>query len=187
MRLPINAYFRLEQLSVEVRTANKIKSDSRLDCVAFAGGYQPVLDARNSKGMFYVTCTDTRGIVNTTDSRRADRLLSIAGKYNLGSLFLLDETASNGRLVAYSNPNGAKVCGKDKKPNPFAGCGKDLLLFLINKDWNSIEMLVIKGACGFALQYAKFLASGELDEQLQELRDSAGELYEYAPADEGLF
>lgn len=187
MRLPINAYFRLEQLSVEVRTANKIKSDSRLDCVAFAGGYQPVLDARNSKGMFYVTCTDTRGIVNTTDSRRADRLLSIAGKYNLGSLFLLDETASKGRLVAYSNPNGAKVCGKDKKPNPFAGCGKDLLLFLINKDWNSIEMLVIKGACGFALQYAKFLASGELDEQLQELRDSAGELYEYAPADEGLF
>ena len=48
-------------------------------------------------------------------------------------------------------------------------------------------MLVIKGACGFALQYAKFLANGELDEQLQELRGCAGELYEYIPAEDCLF
>ena len=72
----IGAYYRFLLLPDEVRTANKIRSKARLDCISFsdkvAGNYQGLTFFVNVKGQLYFYKTACRDFVDTDSKRLAE-------------------------------------------------------------------------------------------------------------------
>lgn len=183
--MKFEAYIRLEQLPDEVKRANKVKVGAkvpRYDVTATAGYYKPLEALTNSKGMCILYLNETRGIIDSIDTRRADRfLMGRAGKdsVNVSSVFVLNpDNEAEGGIVGYGNPNGFHIL-KSGNPNPFYGNGHDGYLFLISPDWRLIEWLVVPDGVNTIIGNAKALADGVYNEALQTMRAAATTYYDY--------
>ena len=169
-----SGYFRLEQLGDEVKAAHKIKLGAkvpRFDLVAKAGYYKPFEALKNPKGMTIFYLNESKGIINSPDSRRADRYLQGKDSINFSSVYLLDCIAPN--LIGYGNPSGAKTFGKKQVPNPFLNDKNDGYLFIISKDFKTIEILIIPNGKFTIMGNAKELADGKYDEAIEQMRATA--------------
>lgn len=178
-----DVYMQFEQLPDEVKKRHKIKIGAtvpRYDLTNWAGYYKPFESLKNPKGQICLYLNETRGIINSTDKRRADRFLMAKDSLNLSSVFLLDSsTPSDLGIVGYGNPNRAATYGKDKKQNPFLNYKNDGFLFLIAPDWKRFEMLVIPNGCNTILGNAKAMADGFYNEALETMRATANRFYQY--------
>ena len=179
-----SAYIRLEQLPDDVKSRNKIKlgaSIPRFDVTATAGYYKPLEKLKNLKGQIYLYLTETRGIINSPDQRRADRFLMAKNSINFSSVYLLEQpTDGSGFFVGFGNPNDKKTCGKGKKiENPFYDNRNDGFLFVISHDWKSIEVLVIPDGKFTIMGNAKQFADGCLNEAINTLRKEAKTFFQY--------
>jgi len=70
----IAAYYKLALLPDEVRTANKIKSKARLDCIAYSDllDYKGLTIFVNSKGQLFFYKTLCRDFVSADSKRTAE-------------------------------------------------------------------------------------------------------------------
>ena len=193
--IDFTAYIRLEQLPDEVKKRHGGKAGAkvpRYDVTATAGYYKPLKDLQNSKGMVVLYLNETRGIIDSIDTRRADRFLmgkkpfvSSSGKkgndsVNISSVFLpnVTPTTEGKPIIGYGNPNGYRLL-KSGNPNPFYCNRTDGYLFLIAPDWRQIEWLVIPNGLCTILGNAKALADGVYNEALQTMRAAAKTYFDY--------
>jgi len=171
------AYLRLAQLPNELKAKHGIKLDAktpRFDLLQMSGYYPPIKDLENKKGMAVFYLNDARGVINSPEQRRADRFLMGKSSLNFSSVYLLDCNQSGaGYLYGYGNPNRQKTYSKDKLPNPFLEYKNDGYLFVISKDWSTIEVLVIAEGFNTVVSNAKALADGVYNEALQSFRATA--------------
>ena len=177
-----SAYLKLEQLPDEVKSRNKIKLGAkvpRFDLTRLAGYYKPLESLKNKKGQIILYLNETRGIIDSPDQRRADRLLMGKDSLNFSSVYLLDCSTNGGGFVGYGNPNRSKTYSKDKKPNPFLEVKNDGFLFLIAPDWRAVEVLIIPDGYNTILGNAKAMADGVYNEALATMRATAKTFFQY--------
>lgn len=177
------AYIKLQQLPQDVKAAHKIKVDAktpRFDITQMAGYYKPIESLKNKDGQVYFYLNETRGIINSPDARRADKFLGARGSLNFSSIYMLDSIPdSEGYLIGYGNPYRLQTHGKDKKQNPFYDNRDDGYLFLIEQDWQTIEILVIPNGCNTILGNAMALQDGKYNDALEMMRATANTFFQY--------
>lgn len=175
-------YIKLLQLSDDVKRANKIKvgaSVVRLDCVSMAGYYEGLDPLISSKGQLKFYLMQTRGIIASSDQRRAGYFLMGEHSINFSSIFQQTfEIADKGKCYGYGEPNGKKTL-KDGQPNPMLKYSDDGYLFIYNPDYTELEILIISSGRFLIQGYLKKLASGGFDEALQAMREQAKTFFTY--------
>lgn len=173
---------RLLQLPDEAKRRHNIKVGAkvpRFDLVQISGYSKSWEALKNKDGQIYFYLNEARGIINSPDSRRADRFLMGKGSLNFSSVFLLECEPSNGYFVGYGNPNGKETYSKNNKPNPFYECRDDGYLFLISEDWRTIEVFVIPNGKNTILGNAKALNDGVYNDMLKPIREAATTFFQY--------
>lgn len=168
-------YFRFEQLSDEVKSANGIRSKARVDCVKYAGNYTGLTNFVNSKGQLFFYLSPAREIISTDIKRIADWSLT-NNSQNLSSIYIEDlDYCQYG--FGYCNANRLLSGGK---PNPMVQYKNDGYLFMVNSDYTVIELLIVPdGRNLISLHYQK-LIDGGYDSEIKDLRDEARQHYSYA-------
>lgn len=177
-----SAYIRLEQLTDEVKTRHKIKIGAkvpRFDLTQMAGYYRPLERLKNRKGQVVLYLNETRGIIESPDTRRADRFLMAKDSLNFSSVYLLNMDTQGHSLIGHGSPNRSQTFGKDKKQNPFYECRDDGFLFIISPDWRVIEVLVIPDGVNTILGNAKALFDGVYNGALETMRETSRIFYNY--------
>ena len=177
-----SCYLRLQQLPDEVKKRHKIKIGARIpryDVTAMAGYYKPLEALKNAKGQIVFYLNETRGVINSPDTRRADKFLQGKDSFNFSSLYLLDYPAPSGNIVGYGNPPTKMYYSKDNKENPFCNCKNDGFLFLVSPDWLTIEIFILPNAANLILGYAKGLADGFYNQALAAMRSAAQPIFNY--------
>ena len=102
---------------------------------------------------------------------------SCKGTINFSSIFI-HNIEHDKQLIGYGEPPYKEYL-KDKggkKPNPFYDNRNDGYLFIISKDFETIEILVIPNGRILLDGYLAKLADGQLDKELEELRKQAKNL-----------
>ncbi len=174
------SYFKLEQLSPEIRIQNNLKPDTknRLDCTLY---HSPDSNLRglgffvNPRGMLYLNLTPPRNVCKSIAQRQST--WSLTGRsVNLTSIFIdFPETPQ----YAYGNPPYRPMLNKKKKPNPLFSFKNDLYLFIVNSDYTEIELMIVPGQKHLLSAYYMRLMQGEWDNVIRTLRESAKPFYEY--------
>lgn len=176
-------YYRFQQLPIEIKERNKIKANGktpRYDCVSKAGCYEPLEMLTSKAGLLYAYLSETRGVINSPDNRRADRFLHTSDSLNISSVYLLSEPVGGLGFVGYGNPDPNKTYGgKNKKPNPFFNWRNDGFLFVVSSDWQYIEMLILPNGRYTLESNAKRLKDGYFDEMLATFRNIAQPFFDY--------
>lgn len=177
-----DCYIKLQQLSDDVKRANKIKVGAkvpRLDCVSMAGYYEGLKPLISSKGQLKFYLMQTRGIIASSDQRRAGYFLMGEHSINFSSIFQQTfEIADQSKCYGYGEPNGNKTL-KDGQPNPMLKYSQDGYLFIYNPDYTELEILIISNGRYLIQGYLKKLASGGFDEALQAMREQAMPFFNY--------
>ena len=174
----IGAYYKLAILPDEVRAANKIRSKARLDCISFtdrvAGGYKGLTNFVNSKGQLFFYKTPCRDFVNTDSKRLAEWSLTGNG-LNFSSIYIDDLDCPE---IGYGYPNASRLLSNGSI-NPLFEFRNDGYLFLINKDYSEIELLIIPDGRNLISSYYQKLIDGGFDDELASLRKEAKKFYQY--------
>lgn len=171
----ITGYYRLEQLSDEVKSANGIRSKARLDCTAHSGNYTGLTNFVNAKGQLFFYLTPARDIINSDSRRIADWSLT-NNSQNLSSIYIEDMDSPN---IGFGYCNANRLLSNGQK-NPMFQFRNDGYLFLVNPDYTVIELLVISnGRNLISLHYQKFIDGG-YDGEVRQLREQAEPFYKYA-------
>ena len=172
----IAAYYNLEILSDNLKAANKIKVGAKIpryDCTLFNGNYQGIKPFINPKGMFKLSLMECRDFVKT-DKRRMAEFALVGGKnLNFSSLF-----AEDGNTIYYGYPNG-KPFLKDGRQNPLFQFRNDLYIFLIDKAFQQIEILILPNQKGFALELVQSFIEGDYDDDLDILKNNPKTFFHY--------
>lgn len=171
----ITAYFKFIELPQPIKEANKIKSKARLDCVGFAGLYEGLTFFVNKAGQLALYKVPAKEIVNTHSKRIAEWTLS-NNNLNFSSLYIEDLECPE---FAYGYPNKKPFIGKEKKPNPVFKFSNDGYLFIVNKDYSEIEVLVIADGRNLISYYYQHLIDGQFDAELKELRFKVEPFFHY--------
>ncbi len=171
------AYYKLIQLPDDTKEANKIRSKKRLDCISFndqIGNYQGLTNFVNSKGQLFLYKTECRQFVETDSKRIAEWSLTGNG-LNLSSIYIEDLEFPE---IGYGYPNANRLL-KDGSINPMFEFRNDGYLFILNKDFSEIEILILPDARNLiGSHYQKFIDSG-YDDQIREMRKQAITFYQY--------
>ena len=174
----LGAYYKLVLLPDEVRATNKIKSKARLDCVSFtdkvAGRYKGLTNFVNSKGQLFFYKTPCKGFVNTDSKRLAEWSLT-NNSQNLSSIYIEDLEYPE---IGYGYPNAKRILSNGSE-NPLFTFRMDGYLFLINKDYSEIELIVIPDGRNLISSYYQKMIDGGFDDELRELRKNAKVFYPY--------
>ncbi len=174
----IGAYYNLSTLPDEVRATNKIKSKARLDCVSFTdmvvGGYKGLTNFVNSKGQLFFYKTACKQFVNTDSKRIAEWSLT-SGSLNFSSIYIDDLDCPE---IGYGYPNAKRLL-KNRSENPLFQFRNDGYLFLINKEYSEIELLVIPDGRSLINSYYQKMIDGGFDDEIRELRNQAKPFYNY--------
>ncbi len=174
----IGACFKLVTLSDEVRAANKIRSKDRLDCILFtdhvAGTYKGLTNFVNQKRQLFFYKTACRDFVNTDSKRLAEWSLTGNG-LNFSSIFIDDIDCPE---IGYGYPNANRLLSNGS-PNPLFEFRNDGYLFLMNKDYSEIELLVIPDGRNLISSYYQKLIDGGFDDEIRQLRQQAKVYYNY--------
>jgi len=171
-------YYKLALLSDEVRATNKIRSKARLDCVSFtdkvAGSYKGLTKFVNHKGQLFFYKTPCRDFVNT-DSKRLSEWSLTGNGLNFSSIYIDDLDFPE---IGYGYPNAKRLLSNGNE-NPLFEFRNDGYLFLINKDYSEIELLVIPDGRNLISSYYQKMIDGGFDDEVRELRKQAKLFYKY--------
>lgn len=175
----IGAYYKLATLPDEVKAANKIRSKARLDCISFTdmveGNYKGLTNFVNhKKGQLFFYKTACRDFVNTDSKRLAEWSLTGNG-LNFSSIYIDDLDYPE---IGYGYPN-AKRHLSNGSSNPLFEFRNDGYLFLMNKDYSEIELLIIQDGRNLISSYYQKLIDGGYDDELLSLRQLAKIFYQY--------
>jgi hypothetical protein len=173
----IAAYYKMVVLSDEIKAINKIRSKARLDCIQYTdllhSKYDGLTNFVNSKGQFFLYKTPCRDFVNTDSKRLAE--WSLTNGINLSSIYIEDMDCPE---FGYGYPNSNR-CLFNGATNPMFKYRNDGYLFIINKDYTQIEILVIIDGRNLISSYYQKLIDGGLDEELKSLREKSRPFYLY--------
>jgi len=174
----IVAYYKLATLPDEVRAANKIRSKARLDCICLtdlaAGNYKGLTDFVNHKGQLYFYKTPCRDFVNTDSKRIAEWSLTGNG-LNFSSIYIDDLDYPE---IGYGYPNASRYLFNGS-PNPLFNFRNDGYLFLMNKDYSEIELLIVHDGRNLISSYYQKLIDGGFDDDIRAFRKAAKIFYRY--------
>jgi len=172
------AYYKLAMLPDEVRAINKIKSKARLDCIAFTdkvvGNYKGMTNFVNRKGQLFFYKTPCRDFVNTDRKRLSEWSLTGNG-LNFSSIYIDDMDYPE---IGYGYPNAKRLLSNGSK-NPLFEFRNDGYLFLINKDYSEIELLVIPDGRNLISSNYQKMIDGGFDDEVRQLRIEAQTFYRY--------
>lgn len=175
----LKAYYRFIVLPDEVRILNKIKSESRLDCICFTdkvtGNYKGLTYFVNSKGQFFLYKTMPESFIEAEKKRISEWSLT-SKSINISSIYIEDIEHSE---IGYGYPNPKRCIGKNKEPNPLYDFRNDGYLFLMNKDLTEIELFIIPDGRNLIRSYYQKLKDGGFDAEVRELRNQAKLFYNY--------
>ena len=132
----------------------KVIKSHRFDCIASTGSYLPFeTKASTSKDKRFVCyCTGVPDSFNAKAQRKADRVLSNGD--NISSVYITD---LNNPLLGYGDTAGTK----------------DALLFVLSEDDKQLEIFVARGMKNSQKALFYLLVDGELDEEMDRLRQQA--------------
>jgi hypothetical protein len=168
----IGAYYKLAMLPDEVRTANKIKSKARVDCVAYTdpipGGYNGLTNFVNYKGQLFFYKTPCRDFISTDRKRLAEWSLT-NNNINLSSIYIEDFDFPE---IGYGYPNAKRLLSNGSI-NPQFDFRNDGYLFLINPDYSIIELFVIPDGRNLISAYYQRMIDNGFDDEVKRLRDQA--------------
>ncbi|MBC5774241.1 hypothetical protein H8S95_09220 [Pontibacter sp. KCTC 32443] len=172
----LTAYYKFEILPDEVKAQHGIKAKGRLDCTAYTNttGYTGLMNFINSKGQKYLYKMPAREFVKANNKRLAEWALS-NGRLNLSSIYFEDTDYPE---YGYGYPNANRLLGKGE-PNPLFPFRNDCYLFITNADITQIEVLVILNGRNLVPAYYQRLIDGDLDNELQSLREQARPFFNY--------
>jgi len=174
----IGAYYKLALLPDEVRELNKIRSKARLDCISFSdrvvAGYKGLTNFVNHKGQLFFYKTPCRDFVNTDSKRLAEWSLTSSG-LNFSSIYIDDTDFPE---IGYGYPNAKRLLSNGS-PNPLFEFRNDGYLFLINKDYSEIEILIIPDGRNLISSYYQKMIDGGFDDEVKRLREAAKVFYKY--------
>ena len=169
----IVAMYTLRVLPDEVKTKFKIKSQTRRDCISYAGDKGLLTFFVNSKGQLYFYITPCIQFVKADGNRLADFSLTNGGQ-NLSSVYIDDDFPE----VGYGTPN-AKRFLKDGTPNPQYPFRNYAYIFLMNHDLSEIEILIIKDGRNLIHNYYERFIDGDFNEEIKNLRKAAKPFFDY--------
>jgi hypothetical protein len=174
------AYYKLALLPDEVRAANKIGSKARLDCISYtdmvAGGYKGLtyfVNDKRHKGQLFFYKTPCRNFVNTDSKRLAE--WSLTSGLNFSSIYIDDLDFPE---IGYGYPNAKRLLSNGSQ-NPLFPFRNDGYLFLINKDYSEIELIVIPDSRNLISSYYQKMIDGGFDDEVKELRQQSKAFYQY--------
>jgi hypothetical protein len=177
----IGAYYKLATLPDEVRAANKIRSKARLDCISFtdmvAGSYKGLtnfVNDKSHKGQLFFYKTPCNRFINT-DSKRISEWSLTGNGLNFSSIYIDDIDFPE---IGYGYPNANRLL-KDGSQNPLFDFRNDGYLFLINKDYSVIELIVIPDGRNLISSYYQKMIDEGFDDEVRELRKQAKVFYQY--------
>lgn len=170
----IGGYFKLVVLPDEVKAQNKIRSKARLDCIAFAGNYQGLTKFVNKQGQLYFYKTPCKEFVEAQSRRVAEWSLTNSN-LNFSSIYIEDFDFLE---FGYGYPN-AKPRLSNGEPNPLYHFKNDGYLFIVNKDYSQIEILILPDGRNLISHYYQHLIDGYFDTELQKFRSEAKIFFEY--------
>lgn len=175
----ITAYYRFEVLPDEVKAQHRIRSKARIDCTACTNpkAYTGLTDFVNAKGQMYLFRIPAREFVKANRKRLAEWALS-NGSLNLSSIYFEDTDFPQ---YGYGYPNANRLLSNGQ-PNPLFPFRNDSYLFITNADLSSIEVLVVLNSRNLVSGYYQRLIDGDLDRQLQQLREQAQPFFDYGSA-----
>ena len=172
------AYYRLQKLPEEVKKNHKIRSKDRLDCTEFSdetvAGYEGLKPFVNRKGQLFLYLTPARQFVTGQAKRVAEWSLT-QSSLNLTSLYI--EDFSNPQF-AYGYPNASSKLSNGSE-NPLYQYRSDGYLFSLSENLEQIEMIVLPDQRNMISSWYQLLIDGELDEDIQRLRQSAKQFFDY--------
>lgn len=171
----IAGYYKFIVLPDEIKALNKIRSKARLDCVLHSGNYLGLTNFVNKQNQLSLYKVPAKDIINTHSKRIAEWTLS-NNNLNFSSIYIEDFDFTQ---YGYGYPNKNPFIGKDKKPNPLYKYCNDGYLFIINKDYTEIEVLIIEDGRNLIGSYYQHLIDGFFDTELKELRDKAIPFFNY--------
>ncbi|MFD2246367.1 hypothetical protein [Pontibacter ruber] len=173
------AYYRFEVLPEAVKAQHKIRSKARLDCTAYTNstGYTGLTDFVNAKGQMYLFRIPAREFVKANRKRLAEWALS-NGSLNLSSIYFEDTDFPQ---FGYGYPNANRLLGNGTA-NPLFPYRNDSYLFITNADLTQVEVLVVLNSRNLVSAYYQRLIDGDLDRQLQQLREQAQPFFDYGSA-----
>ena len=172
----IAAYYKLSILSDGLKASNKIKVGAKIpryDCTKFSGDYEGIKPFINPKGMFKLSLMECREFIKTDKRRMAE--FALVGSKNLNFSSLYCEDGSN---IYYGNPNGKPLLSDGRK-NPLFQFRNDLYLFVIDKDFTQIEILILPNQKGFALELAESFKDGDFENDFIKLKSNPKTFYNY--------
>ena len=168
----IGAYYKLIDLPDDIRTKHNIKSKARLDCVSFVdkvtGGYNGLTNFVNSKGLLFFYKTPCNNFVNTDSKRLAEWSLTGNG-LNFSSIYHDDMDFPE---IGYGYPNANRLL-KNGISNPLFPFRNDGYLFLLNRAFSEIELLIIPDGRNLISSYYQKMIDGGFDDEVSRLRQQA--------------
>lgn len=178
MNQDILAYYRFEVLPEQVKRAHKIRSKTRLDCVAYCNTagqeYKGLENFVNKKGQLFLYKVESYNFVSA-DSKRLSMWSLTNNSLNLSSIYIEDIDFPE---IGYGYPND-KTHLSNGKDNPLYAYRNDAYLFFLNKDLSVIEMVVIQDGKNLVNIYYQMAIDGAFDEHIQQLRQQARPFYQY--------
>jgi len=174
----ISAYFKFICLPDEVMALNRIRSKERLDCILYANmdveEYKGLTDFVNGKGQMFLYKTPARDIV-TSHSRRLTEWALNNGNLNLSSIYIEDFEFPE---FGYGYPNGNRLL-RDGSANPLFPYSNDGYIFIMNKDYSQIELLIIPDGRNLISSYYQKMIDGGFESEIIKLREQAKPFFRY--------
>lgn len=174
----LGAYYKLVLLPDDVKLFNKIKSKARLDCISFTDTssekYLGLMNFVNSKGQLYFYKTPVRDFINTDSKRIAEWSLTNSS-LNFSSIYIEDMDYPE---IGFGYPNANRLLNSGIV-NPLFPFRNDGYLFLINKDYSEIELIIIPEGRNLISSYYQKMIDGGFDDEVRELRKQAKPFYRY--------
>lgn len=171
----IEAYFKFVLLPDDVKALNGIKGKKRLDCTRYTGTKEIFLPFENKRKptlSLILAETQMNNSIKTKPERMAKYFLWNNG-LNLSSIYLKDS-----ETIGYGYPN-SKPFLKNGLINPMYDSRDDGYLFIVNKDYTEIEILVFLKEKGYIETYADILKDNGFDDELEFLRNNSKPYYNY--------
>jgi hypothetical protein len=170
----IAGYYKLVALPDEVKAQNKIRSKARLDCIASAGNYKGLTNFVNKQGQMFFYKTPCREFIGVQTKRVAEWSLTNSS-INFSSIYIEDFDFLE---YGYGYPN-AKPRLSNGEPNPLLPFKNDGYLFIVNKDYTEIEILILPDGRNLINHYYQQLIDGYFDAEIQKLRAEAKPCFNY--------
>jgi len=173
------AYLKFVMLLDEVKVLNKIRKGlTRRDCICTANlddlNKHGLMNFVNRSGQLILYKTAPRDFVKADRSRRSEWSLT-GNNLNFSSVYNED---LNYQEYGYGNPNANKFIGNGIL-NPMYEFRTDGYLFIVNKDWTEVEILIIPEGRNLISSYYQILIEGGYDELIQNFRKDAKPFYNY--------